>query len=175
MNVKRIVAIGAVGGALAAWLAAASTMLTQPAVETPVPRATGVELRGAALAAEITRLRERLRPTSAPELPSRNLFEFSRAAPARADSPAPRDLAEAEAEAPRPPAPAAPLLKLVGMAEDPGPDGPVRTAIISGLGQLFLVKEGERVTSRYQVAKISGEAAEIRDLGDNSTVTLVLK
>jgi hypothetical protein len=61
------------------------------------------------------------------------------------------------------------------MAEDPGPDGPVRTAIISGLGQLFLVKEGERVTSRYQVAKISGEAAEIRDLGDNSTVTLVLK
>ena len=173
MNVKRIVAMGAVGGALAAWLAAASTMLTQPAVETPVPRATGVELRGAALAAEITRLRERLRPTAAPQLPSRNLFEFSRTAPARADSPAPRDLAEAEA--PRPPAPPAPLLKLVGMAEDPGPDGPVRTAIISGFGQLFLVKEGERVTSRYQVAKISGEAAEIRDLGDNSTVTLVLK
>jgi hypothetical protein len=173
MNVKRIVAMGAVGGALAVWLAAASTMLTQPAVETPVPKAAGVELRGAALAAEVTRLRERLRPTSAPQLPSRNLFEFSRAAPARAGSPAARDLAEAEA--PRPPAPAAPLLKLVGMAEDPGPDGPVRTAIISGLGQLFLVKEGERVTSRYQVAKISGEAAEIRDLGDNSTVTLVLK
>jgi hypothetical protein len=67
------------------------------------------------------------------------------------------------------------LLKLVGMAEDAGPDGPVRTAIISAFGQLFLVKEGERVTSRYQVAKISAEAAEIRDLGDNSTVTLVLK
>jgi hypothetical protein len=61
------------------------------------------------------------------------------------------------------------------MAEDPGPEGPVRTAIISGYGQLFLVKEGERITSRYQVAKISGEAAEIRDLDDNSTLTLVLK
>ena len=173
MNVKRVAAIGAVGGALAVWLAAASTMLTQPAVETPVPRATGVELRGAALAAEITRLRERLRPTTAPQLPSRNLFEFSRTAPARADPPAPHDLAEAEA--PRPTAPAAPLLKLVGMAEDPGPDGPVRIAIISGFGQLFLVKEGERVTSRYQVVKISGDAAEIRDLGDNSTLTLALK
>jgi hypothetical protein len=173
MNVKRIVAMGAVGGALAVWLAAASTMLTPPAIETPVPKATGVELRGAALAAEITRLRERLRPTSVPQLPSRNLFEFSRTAPARPDAPAPHDLAEGEA--PQPPAPAAPLLKLVGMAEDPGPDGPVRTAIISGFGQLFLVKEGERVTSRYQVAALSGAAAEIRDLGDNSTVTLVLK
>ena len=61
------------------------------------------------------------------------------------------------------------------MAEDAGPDGPVRTAIISGFGQLFIVKEGERVTARYQVAKISGEAAEIMDLGDSSTITLVLK
>jgi hypothetical protein len=173
MNVKRIVAIGAVGGALAVWLAAASTMLTQPAVDTSERKTTAVELRGAALAAEITRLRERLRPTSAPQLPSRNLFEFSRTAPARAASPPPRDLQGAEA--PRP-APAAPLpLKLVGMAEDAGPEGPVRTAIVSGFGQLFIVKEGERVTARYQVARISGEAAELRDLDDNSTITLVLK
>jgi hypothetical protein len=172
MNVKRIAAFGAVGGALAVWLAAASTMLTQPVVETSVRKTTAVELRGAALEAEITRLRERLRPTSAPQLPSRNLFEFSRTTPARAASPVPRDLAEAQA--PRT-AWAAPPLKLVGMAEDPGPEGPVRTAIISGYGQLFLVKEGDRITSRYQVAKISGEAAEIRDLDDNSTLTLVLK
>ena len=61
------------------------------------------------------------------------------------------------------------------MAEDAGPEGPVRTAIVSGFGQLFLVKEGERVTARYQVAKISSDAAEIKDLGDNSTITLVLK
>ena len=61
------------------------------------------------------------------------------------------------------------------MAEDAGSDGPVRTAIISGHGQLFIVKEGEAVTARYQVAKISGDAAELTDLGDNSTITLVLK
>jgi hypothetical protein len=172
MNVKRIVLIGAAGCALAAWLAAASTMLTPPVTETSVRKTTAVELRGAALAAEITRLRERLRPTSAPQVPSRNLFEFSRAAPVRVASPVPRDLPAAE---PPRPVPAAPPLKLVGLAEDPGPQGPVRTAIISGFGQLFLVKEGEPLTSRYQVVKISTEAAEIRDLGDNSTLTLALK
>jgi hypothetical protein len=173
MNVKRVAAIGAVGGALAVWLAAASTMLTQPVVDTTERKTMAVELRGAALAAEITRLHERLRPTSAPQLPSRNLFEFSRTDPARAPSPVPRDLPEPEASRPAPAAP--PPLTLIGMAEDAGPDGPVRTAIISGYGQLFIVKEGEPVTARYQVAKISGEAAEIRDLGDNSTITLVLK
>jgi hypothetical protein len=173
MNVKRVAAIGAVGGALAVWLAAASTMLTQPVVETSERKTTAVELRGAALAAEITRLHERLRPTSAPQLPSRNLFGFSGKAPATAAPPVPRDLPDAEAPRPVPAAP--PPLKLVGMAEDPGPDGPVRTAIISGFGQLFIVTEGERVTARYQVARISAEAAEIRDLGDNSTITLVLK
>jgi len=173
MNVKRVAAIGAVGGALAVWLAAASTMLTQPVVETQERKTTAVELRGAALAAEITRLHERLRPTAAPQLPSRNLFEFSGKAPATAAPPVRRDLPDAEAPRPVPAAP--PPLKLVGMAEDPGPDGPVRTAIISGFGQLFIVTEGERVTARYQVARISGEAAEIRDLGDNSTITLVLK
>ena len=172
MNVKRVAAIGAVGGALAVWLAAASTMLTQPVVDTSERKTTAVELRGAALAAEITRLRERLRPTSAPQLPSRNLFEFSRTTPARAASP-PRDFQEAEAPRPAPAAP--PPLRLVGMAEDAGPEGPVRTAIVSGFGQLFIVKEGERVTARYQVAKISGEAAEVTDLGDSSTLTLVLK
>ena len=68
-----------------------------------------------------------------------------------------------------------PPLKLVGIAEDTGPDGAVRTAIISSSGQLFLVKPGERVTDRYQVARISGEAAELIDLNDNSTLTIVLK
>jgi len=173
MNVKRVAAIGAVGGVVAVWLAGASTMLTQPVVDTPERKTTAVELRGAALAAEITRLHERLRPTAAQQLPSRNLFEFSRTAPAHAAPPSPNDLPEAEAPRPAPAAP--PSLRLVGMAEDAGPDGPVRTAIISGHGQLFIVKEGEAVTARYQVAKISGEAAEIRDLGDNSTITLVLK
>src|SRR3984893_5373061 len=105
MNVKRVAAICAVGGALAVWLAAASTMLTQPVVDTSERKTTAVELRGAALTAEITRLRERLRPTSAPQLPSRNLFEFSRTAPVPAAPLVPPDLPDAETPRPVPAAP----------------------------------------------------------------------
>ena len=45
---------------------------------------------------------------------------------------------------------------------------PVRTAIISGEGQLYMVKEGEAVTPRYRVAKISADVVELVDLFDNS-------
>ena len=55
-------------------------------------------------------------------------------------------------------------MKLAGIAEDPEADGPVRTAIISGEGQLFMVKEGEAVTPRYRVAKISADVVELVDL-----------
>ena len=64
----------------------------------------------------------------------------ARAAQRRRRSPRPRRSAIAPATPPTPPPPP---LKLVGIAEDAGADGPVRTAIISGDGQLFLVKEGD--------------------------------
>jgi hypothetical protein len=51
----------------------------------------------------------------------------------------------------------------------------VRTAVISGAGQLFLVKEGEHVTPRYLVAKISADVVELADQGDGSTRRLALK
>jgi hypothetical protein len=73
------------------------------------------------------------------------------------------------------PARVAPPLRLVGIAEDEGADGAVRTAIISAGGQLIFAKLGERVMERYEIARISGEAAELHDLEDNSTLTLVLK
>ena len=67
-------------------------------------------------------------------------------------------------------------MSLIGVAEDPGADGViVRTAIISGFGDLFLVKEGDPVTARYTVAKISGEVAELTDLTDASIIRLALK
>lgn len=172
MNVKRIVALGIAGGALAAWLAAASTTGRRPSPDTLVRPTTRVEIRGAELAAEIARLRERLHPTIAPLATARNLFAFSRANPGRAAVAAPSTVAVTENPIP---VSAPPPLKLVGIAEDTGPDGSIRTAIISASGQLFFAKAGERVTERYQVAKISDEAAEIRDLDDNSTFTLVLK
>src|SRR5207244_1575600 len=93
----------------------------------------------------------------------RDLFKF-----AAARRPAPR--AAIEEPPPPPPVrrPAPPVLKLSGIAEDETPSGPVRTAILSGLGQLFLVKEGENVTARFRVVKISADVVELADLDEGT-------
>ena len=78
--------------------------------------------------------------------------------------------------APRRDAPIAlPPLKLAGIAEDDGTEGPVRIAFISGGGQLFMVKEGDHVTQRYSVTKISADVVELTDAIDNSTRRLALR
>jgi hypothetical protein len=56
------------------------------------------------------------------------------------------------------------MLKLIGVAEDTASGGLIRTAIISAPGQVFVVKEGERVTSRYLVARVSADVVELEDL-----------
>jgi pimeloyl-ACP methyl ester carboxylesterase len=172
MNLKRTITIGASLGALAAWLAAAATsgVRERPAAIAP---AAPIDSRGTALAVEVQRLHERLRPAAAPRQPSRNLFTFSAPKPKAA----PADHAAISEALPAMPAAAPPPpLKLSGMAEDAGPDGtPVRTAIISAAGQLFLVKPGDPVTSRYRVEKVSADAVELIDLTSNGIVRLVLK
>jgi len=173
MNLKRTATIGVVGGALAAWLASAATS------NRPVPRPVviptpPIDLRGAELADEIARLRERLRPTTTPNQPGRNLFTFRAPRPraAAAAIAVPASAAIIDAPVARP---ALPPLKLAGIAEDSGPDGPIRTAIISGEGQLFMAKEGDEVTPRYRVAKISTDVVELTDLTDNSVRRLALR
>jgi hypothetical protein len=66
-------------------------------------------------------------------------------------------------------------MKLIGLAEEQGPDGPMRTAILTAFGELLLVKEGETVARRYRVAKISGEAVELVDVSDDTALRLTLK
>jgi hypothetical protein len=171
MHVKRTATIVLVGGALAAWFAGAAT--SNRALPAPIiPKPASIDARGAALAGEITRLHERLRPSSTPRTPGRNLFTF-RAAPAPIAPAAPRAaITEMPVAAP---AAALPALKLAGIGEDPGTDGPIRQAFISGPGQLFIVKEGEAVTTRYRVAKISSEVVELTDLLDGTSRRLALK
>ena len=169
MNYKRTATIGVVGGALAVWLAAAGT--SDVRVAPTVIKKTRAELSGAELASEITKLHERLRPTIAPRQEGRNLFQFNAAraavaAPRRADPP------EADAVPALPPPPS---LKLSGIAEDRGTDGPVRTAIISTGGELFLAKEGEMVTPRFKVSRISADVVELIDLTTNEPVRLALR
>jgi hypothetical protein len=173
MKAKRILALGVAVGAVAAWWAAASTTTPPPSADNFVRKTTPVELRGAELAAEIARLRERLRPTVVPQAPGRNLFEFS----ARRPAPGLRAAAPVAAAVEVPTSVITPPpLKLVGIAEDDGPEGAIRTAIISGSsGELFFAKPGDRLADRYQIGKISSEAAEVTDLADDSNFTLVLK
>jgi hypothetical protein len=166
-----------VGGALLAWLAGAATSnrgpLTIPAIE-PAP----IDLRGAELAAEVARLHEHLRPVASPHEPGRNLFAFHRAAARLVPAPAPAapapPLTATLSEA-RPAAIAQPALKLSGVAEDPGPEGPVRTAFISGEGQLFMVHEGDRIATRYRVNRIAADVVELVDLGDGTVRRLAMK
>ena len=71
-----------------------------------------------------------------------------------------------------------PPLKLVGLAEDVGADGPVRTAILSSGKELFFAKEGDRIANRYRVVRISGETVELSDEAPGSrglTIRLALK
>jgi hypothetical protein len=171
MNMNRTATI-VVGAALLAWLAGAATS-NHAIPPAPVVEPRAIESRGAELADEIARLHERLRPVATPRHPARNLFAYrAMSAPAAAPVVPARRPALTEAA----PAPLAlPALKLAGIAEDSGADGPERTAFISGEGQLFMVKEGETVTPRYRVTKISADVIELIDLTDNTVRRLALR
>jgi hypothetical protein len=171
MNLKRTTTI-AVVGALIAWLAGAATS-NRPMPPVTAVQQTTIEKRGAELAIEIERLHARLAPAISPSAPGRNLFTF-RAMAARPPAPVlqvPRAAISEFAPAPM----ALPSLKLAGIAEDAGEDGPVRVAFISGEGNLFMVKEGETVTPRYRVAKIAADVVELTDVIDNSIRRLALR
>jgi hypothetical protein len=171
MNVKRAAVLGVGCAALAVWLAAAATSGTrqQPA---HTPAAAAVELQGEELAAEIARLRERLRPTTAPSQ-TRDLFNYAARGPSRARVARPPGAAQPPAVVP-PPVVNRPTLKLIGIAEDDGSGNVVRTAIISGLGDVFLVKEGEAIALQYRVLRIGADAVELTDVGDGTSFRLAL-
>ncbi len=172
MNVNRALTLTAISGALLAWFAGAATSKRDvlPPLVLPAPH---VDRQGADLAKEIARLHDRLRPDAEPRQPARNLFTYHAAPAAPIAAPTPHAaLSEPAVTAAAPPLPP---LKLAGIAEDAGADGPVRTAIISGDGQLFLVKAGDAVTSRYRVARVGADAVELTDTIDNSTRRLALK
>lgn len=170
MKIKRAAMLGAACGAIGVWLAAATTGVRSPA-QMIAPKAAAIDKKGEALAAEIQRLHERLRPSDSP-LQNRDLFQYA-GSRAVSSSAAPARLAPIDV----PPAtqPAAPAFKLVGIAEDEGANGLVRTAIVSGSGELMFVKEGDAVAPGYRVAKISSDAVELTDMGSGSSLLLVLK
>ena len=70
--------------------------------------------------------------------------------------------------------PARPTLKLLGIAEDAGPDGPTRTAIVSDSGAMVFVKEGDAV-SHFRVTRIAADVVEFTNVDDNTILRLALK
>jgi hypothetical protein len=70
-----------------------------------------------------------------------------------------------------------PRLTLIGVAQDGAESDTIRTAIISTAGQLFLVKEGDDLTSagvRYRVTKISDDSADL-SAAEQTPLHLALK
>lgn len=99
----------------------------------------------------------------------RNIFTFKRPGPKAVPEPAPATGLLAAGREGRQPALA--LFKLIGVAEDAGS----RTAIISGQGQLYLVKEGETVAFIYRVGRLSPESVELEDSTGGPPLRLFLK
>jgi hypothetical protein len=158
---------------LAVWLAAATVgnrgSYGGPASHSAVT--ARMELVSSGLTVETTHLGDHQYP--APVRPSRNPFQFgSRPAAVARSARLPEVLPPAISEPQLPPRPE---FKLAGIAEDPSARGPVRTAVISGMGQVFLVKEGDQVTARFRVARIAADAVELIDSSDGSSLRLALR
>jgi len=168
---RRAAAIGILASGVAGWWAAAASFNRSTAAVSTAGMRGAPEGRASVLEREIERLHGRGRPAAAPRKPLRNLFAFVRRPAARA-AVAPPALTEPAASGARPQAAG---LKLSGIAEDATPSGIVRTAIISSDGQLYLVKEGENVTRRFRVARISSDVVELSDLSDGTVLRLALK
>ena len=129
-----------------------------------------IDARSDALAREIARLQRHQEPGVAPAR-GRDVFRFAVARAARPERAVPL-----VPPAPEPPvAPPRPALKLIGVAEDTASGTPVRTAIISTPDQLYVVREGEHVTSRFGVQRISPDVVELVDNVDASALRLALK
>ena len=123
------------------------------------------------LKVETSRLRSRVETQTALGPPPRNPFRFEEPRPPRVVRPS----SPAVELPPAPVRPPVPTLSLVGIAENATPDGPARTAVVSGMGQLFLLKEGEQFGGMFRVLRIGAESVEILNTRDNLPVRIALK
>jgi hypothetical protein len=123
--------------------------------------------------AHAARLRERLASAPRPQMPHRNPFIFE-ARPV----PLPRPLASRPdpAVVPEPLRPPEPALSLIGIAEDQGPKGLVRTAIITGdADTVFVLAVGDTLLDRYTVEAIGADAVELKEIATNGVRRLALR
>lgn len=174
--IRGVVAV-AIVGAVAAWVIASNG--EAPALpDAPDLRRVAADAdRAAMVEASVARLRARLADMPARPEGTRNPFRFeARARASHAHAPRTAALEVAQVIEAAAPAPAArPELRLIGMAEDAHDGVTERTAIVSGLNQVYLVKEGEQIAMRFLVKRIGADAVEIEDLSDSTPLTLGLR
>ena len=126
----------------------------------------------ASLQDEMGRLHERLAPTSIPTR-SRDLFRFQTRPRPRST---PTILSHQESAPVAATAVAAPpALALIGVAEDATADGVVRTAIVSGFNDVFLVKTGELIRDRFRIGLVSADAVQVVDITTDTSTSLALR
>jgi hypothetical protein len=176
MTTRRAVTYGGLTCLLAAWLAsAASTTQRQRPPEVDLDRGTpltATEALASDVQAHAARLRQRLASAPVPETPHRNPFLFESRPVA-----APRQGVRIEAAPiPEPPPAPEPVLLLVGVAEDRGPQGLIRTAILTDDADgVFIVSVGQTVINRYRVEAIGADAVELKDVTTSAVRRLALR
>lgn len=159
------------GGILAAVIASPALMRTTPRGLTEPSRPFVVESSVPEIAP--TRVGILMARRTAAAQTSRNPFVFAtRPQPA---PPAPKPMAAPAIEEPPAPPPRPPIT-LSAIAAQAGENGAmVRTAVLSIGDQVFLVKEGERATSRFTIVRISDDVVELRDELAGTLFRLALK
>ena len=177
MTTRRAVTYGGLSCLLAAWLAsAASTTFQAPPPEESERGTQGSSTEALAIEvqAQTTRLRQRLQASPTPQLPQRNPFAF-----VMRSEPAARPLNTRRAEpvaTAGPQTPPEPMLVLIGIAEDQGPSGPTRTAIIADDREtILMVTVGQNVLGRYRVDAIGADAVELKDVATDAVKRLGLR
>lgn len=176
MTIRRAVVYGGCCCLLAAWLASAASTFRRPPVAYQEPAATGTsatETLAAEVQAHAARLRERLALAPRPQLPHRNPFVFDVKPVAPPKPMATRADAAIPAEPLPPPEP---TLTLIGITEDQGPKGLVRTAVLTDdADAVFVLTVGEMILDRYKVEAIGADAVELKDVGTNAIRRLALR
>lgn len=150
---------------------ATSQPLPPPDVTTPQEP---VEELAFDVARETERLRERMASVPTPRRGGRDPFRFQASRPA-ISRPLPQYAAPVARAVPEETiAPTRPVLKLIGVAERQAPDGPIRTAILSGASDVYILAIGDTVLGRFTVTAIEPEAVELTETITSAVARLAL-